>query len=58
MADADFVGDIDHSGTFDLGDLSAFNVLLAPASATSVPEPSAWLLAFFAMAGVAGRRQR
>jgi len=55
--DADLNSDTDGSGTFDLGDLAAFNALLPPASASSAPEPSAWLLALFALAGVAWRRR-
>ena len=45
-------------GSGGLGDLSAFNVLLAPASATSVTEPSAWLLTLLAPAGVSAQRKR
>ena len=55
--DEESVGDIDGSGTFDTGDTAAFSALLGgPASAASVPEPSAFLLALFALVGVAGRR--
>ena len=50
-------GDTDGSGTFDTGDIAAFNALLPAASAASVPEPSAFPLALFALAGVAGRRR-
>ena len=55
--DPDINGDTDGSGTFDSGDLAAFNALLPPASAASVPEPRTFLLALFALAGVAGRRR-
>ena len=55
---ADFVGDVDHSNTFDLGDTGPFSALLGgPASSSAVPEPSALLLALFALAGVAGRQR-
>ena len=55
---ADINGDVNQDGTFDLGDVGPLSALLGgPASAASVPEPSAILLALFALAGVAGRRQ-
>ena len=54
---ADDVGDIDGSGTFDTGDTGAFSMLLGgPASANAVPEPSAFILALLALAGVAAWR--
>ena len=56
--DPDINGDTDGSGTFDSGDLAAFNALLTPASAAGVPEPSTLLLTLFALDGVAGRRRR
>ena len=57
--DADAVGDVDGSGTFDLGDLSAFSGLLGgPASSEAVPEPSAIVLALLALAGVAANARR
>ena len=43
LVDADSVGDVDGSGTFDLGDLSAFSAIFTPpasASSSSVPEPA------------------
>ena len=55
---ADEVGDVNLDGTFDLGDLAAFGGLFTPASAASVPEPSAFLLALIALASVAGRRRK
>jgi hypothetical protein len=56
--DADLNGDTDGSGTFDTGDLAAFNALLGgPSNAASVPEPSALLLALFALAAVTFRRR-
>lgn len=57
--DADLIGDIDGSGTLDTGDIGPFNALFAPASASaaSVPEPSALLLALLALSGVAVRRR-
>ena len=43
FVNADFTGDVDQSGTFDLGDLSTFGALsfsaTASASASSIPEP-------------------
>ena len=58
LVDADLSGDVNQDGTFDTGDTAAFSALLGgPASAASVPEPGAWLLALFALAGVAGRRR-
>ena len=39
--DADFVGDIDGNGIFDLGDVGSFSALLGgPTSASAVPEPT------------------
>ncbi len=58
LLDADVIGDINQDGTFDLGDLGAFSALLSgPASAASVPEPSTFLLATFALFGAAERRR-
>ncbi len=55
--DREILGDVNVDGTFDTGDLGAFSALLGgPASAASVPEPSAWFLSLFALAGVMGRR--
>lgn len=49
FVDADLNGDVDGSGTFDLGDLSLFSGLLGgPASAAAVPEPTS--ASFLAMA--------
>ena len=59
--DADLVGDIDGSGTFDLGDTGPFSALLggpASAIAETVPEPSALTLAAFALLGLAYARRR
>ena len=55
--DPDINGDVNQDGTFDTGDIAAFNGLLlgGPASAASVPEPSTFLLALLTLAGVAGR---
>jgi len=48
--DPDIAGDIDNSGTFDLGDIRPFGAMFEPPSATaaSVPEPRAALLAMAA----------
>ena len=52
---AEAVGDINENGTFDLGDLTRWPP--GSAVANTVPEPSTFLLALFALAGVAGRRR-
>ena len=55
----DINGDVNQDGIFDLGDVGSFSALLGgPASAASVPEPSTFLLALFALAGVVGRRRK
>ncbi len=56
--DLSVAGDVNMDGVFDTGDITAFNVLLIPASAESVPEPSAMVLAFFALAGFTRRPLR
>ena len=57
--DADLNGDVDQSGTFDLGDLIAFNAKFAGLAATStVPEPNAIVLIGIALSTVVLRRQR
>ncbi len=56
--DLSIVGDVNEDDTFDLGDIAAFNALLGgPASAASVPEPSALLLSLLVLASVAWRRR-
>ena len=61
--DADLFGDVDSSGTFDLGDLGPFSALLGgPASASAVPEPASAsilivALGFFTIAGYRHRRR-
>ena len=57
---ADFAGDADHSNIFDTGDIGPFSGLFGGlASANAVPEPSTFLLAAFALLGLAyGRRRR
>ena len=55
---ADEVGDVNQYGTLDLGDIQPFVDLFAvPANSNAVPEPSAFLLALLALAGVAGWRR-
>ncbi len=57
--DADHNGDVDRSGTFDFGDLSAFSALLGgPASASAVPEPNVIVLIGIALSAVMMRRRR
>ena len=55
---ADVNGDVNGDNTFDLGDLAAFSALFASATATSVPEPSSFLLATCALLGLAYGRRR
>ena len=54
--DADILGDMDLSGTFDVGDISALSLLLSPSSASAtspaVPEPSSLVLVLLGAAGV------
>jgi len=64
MVDADVAGDVDYSGTFDLGDLRPFQAMLGPTAATAlastgnvVPEPSALVLVATAGLLLAARRQ-
>ena len=58
----EIAGDVDGSGTLDLGDLSAFAALLQPAGGApqSVPEPNGLLMATLVSAGmlIAGRRRQ
>ena len=55
---AHLVGDVNEDGMFNLGDVDPFSALLGgQASFSAVPEPSAWFLALFALAGVWGRRR-
>ena len=57
MVSAAVVGDINGDCQLDTGDIGPFSALLGgPASAASVPEPSTFLLALFALASVVGRR--
>ena len=61
LIDADINGDIDGSGTFDLGDLAAYSALLGGlASASAVPEPTSVMLLLVAavLISTPGRRQR
>ncbi len=72
LLDADALGDVDMNGVFDLGDLSAFSVLLGgpatallgrapnngPAVAPSVPEPGAILLVLCGLPLLLARRRR
>ena len=45
--EADVVGDIDLSGSFDMGDIAAFsNLFSVPPSAASVPEPTTFAFMF------------
>ncbi len=56
--DADIAGDIDNSGSFDLGDLRSFAAMFEPSAATalSVPEPSALILTALMLAGLMPRQ--
>ena len=55
----ELAGDVDGSGTFDLGDLADFSALLGgPASADAIPEPSALSLAVVLLLGIAIRQRR
>ena len=59
--DADLLGDVDMSGTFDLGDLTVFSALVsspASASASAVPEPTTFSLAVLLLLGIAIRWRR
>ena len=52
---ADINGDVNQDGMFDLGDVGPFSALLGgPASAASVPEPSAVVLVLLVLVGMAG----
>ena len=54
-------GDIDGSGTFDLGDIGLFSGLFgspAAASAAAVPEPSTLSFAVILLPGLAIRKRR
>ena len=58
---ADFLGDVNQDGTFDLGDLAAFSALLGgPAVAHAVPEPNSFVLVMFAISlmGFLSRKSR
>ena len=61
VTNTDSAGDIDASGTFDLGDLGVFSGLFggpATASAQAVPEPTTLSLAVVLLMGMAIRRRR
>ena len=59
FVNAHYIGDIDGSGTFDFGDLSAFNGLtFSASSASAVPEPSSVMLLGIALGVVMLRRRR
>ena len=59
FVDADFNGDVDLSGTFDLTDLSALSALLSDqASSLAVPEPGTMTLLGIMMGVVVLRRTR
>ena len=61
VTNTDAAGDIDGSGTFDLGDIGLFSGLFsgpASASAQAVPEPSTLSLAVILLMGIAIRRRR
>ena len=60
VVSADFNGDVDESGGFDLGDLAAFNALFSAASASAVPEPASASLLIVALGALAlvGRRRK
>ena len=52
-------GDVNQDGTFDVGDTGAFSALLGgPASANTVPEPTALSLAVILLLGIAIRQRR
>ncbi len=54
-------GDIDGSGTYDLGDIGVFSALFigpASASAQAVPEPTTLSLAVVLLMGIAIRQRR
>ncbi len=58
VTNTDAAGDIDSSGTFDLGDTGAFSGLFggpASASASAAPEPTALSLAILLLMGIAIR---
>jgi len=57
--DADISGDLDGSGTFDLGDLGLLSGLIGgSAAASAAPEPSSWVLILLAAAGVVASLRR
>ncbi len=59
VTNTDAAGDIDGSGTFDLGDTGLFSGLFGgPASANAVPEPTTLSLAVFLLMGIAIRQRR
>ena len=57
FVEADLNGDVDLSGTFDFGDLSAFSALLGDQAAT-VPEPATLTLLGIALSAVVLRQRR
>jgi len=59
LVSEELAGDIDGSGTFDLGDIGPFTGLFSgSASASAVPEPSALSLAVVLLMGIAIRPRR
>jgi len=59
LIDADLSGDVNQDGIFDTDDTGAFSALLGgPASAATIPEPSALTLAVFALLGLLAYARR
>ena len=63
VTNTDAAGDIDGSGTFDLGDIGLFSGLFsgpasASATAQAVPEPSTFSLAVVLLMSIAIRQRR
>lgn len=59
LIEADLIGDVDESGSLDLGDVSGFKALISgggASGAAAVPEPAGVMLLCLCLAGLAVRR--